>query len=252
MIYYPLNIKEKKKNIQGLILDFYQAQNKYRQKQFRSILNYIFKLIMIVVAVFIGWWIGNSDKLVLIQENEKIINDFNDQKIELDRKLTDIRLKLKEANLALNTQNIKNKDTDFGRDAKNILASNLAKGVPEKDIIDALRLLGYNKTCSKFDYKELAVSTQSFIPPENTLLLLSGGLKIKVEGNISDKVNDIPYFDPSQPIRVIFIYLGNNDIVEGNLPITKNIMAGKFSVKIKILKSKVRGAVIVQYQNCKI
>ena len=252
MIYYPLNIKEKKKNIQGLILDFYQAQNKYRQKQFRLILNYIFKLIMIVLAVFIGWWLGNSDKLVLIQENEKIINDFNDQKIELDRKLTDIRLKLKEANLALNTQNIKNKDTDFGRDAKNILASNLAKGVPEKDIIDALRLLGYNKTCSKFDYKELAVSTQSFIPPENTLLLLSGGLKIKVEGNISDKVNDIPYFDPSQPIRVIFIYLGNNDIVEGNLPITKNIMAGKFSVKIKILKSKVRGAVIVQYQNCKI
>ena len=252
MIYYSLNIKEKKKINQGLNLDFYQAQNKYRQKQFRSILNYFFKLFMIIIALFIGWWLGNRDKLVLIQENEKIINDFNDQKIELDRKLTDIRLKLKEANLALNTQNIKNKDTDFGRDAKNILASNLAKGVPEKDIIDALRLLGYNKTCSKFDYKELAVSTQSFIPPENTLLLLSGGLKIKVEGNISDKVNDIPYFDASQPIRVIFIYLGNNDIVEGNLPITKNIMAGKFSVKIKILKSKVRGAVIVQYQNCKI
>ena len=233
-------------------MDFYQAQNKYRQKQFRSILNYIFKLIMIIIAVFIGWWLGNRDKLVLIQENEKIINDFNDQKIELDRKLTDIRLKLKEANLALNTQNIRNKDTDFGRDAKNILASNLAKGVPENDIIDALRLLGYNKTCSKFDYKELAVSTQSFIPPENTLLLLSGGLKVKVEGNISDTVTDNPYFDPSQPIRVILIYLGNNDIVEGNLPITRNIMAGKFSVKIKILKSKVRGAVIVQYQNCKI
>ena len=233
-------------------MDFYQAQNKYRQKQFRSILNYIIKLLMIIIAVFIGWWLGNRDKLVLIQENEKLINDFNDQKIELDRKLTDIRLKLKEANLALNTQNIKNKDNDFGRVSKNILASNLAKGVPEKDIINALRLLGYNKTCSKSDFKELAVSTQSFIPPENTLLLLSGGLKVKVEGNISDKVTDNPYFDPSKPIRVILIYLGNNDIIEGNLPITRNIMAGKFSVNIKIMKSKVRGAVIVQYQNCKI
>jgi len=252
LIYYSLNIKDKKYFIQGLVLDFYQAQNKYRQKQFRSILNYVFKLIMIITAIFIGWWLGNRDKLVLIQENEKIINDFNDQKIELDRKLTDTRLKLKEANLALNTQNIKNKDNDFGRDAKNILASNLAKGVPERDMIDVLRLLGYNKTCSKSDYKELAVSTQSFIPPENTLLLLSGGLKVKVEGNISDTLTDNPYFDSSQPIRVIFIYLGNNDIVEGNLPITKNIIAGKFSVKIKILKSKVRGAVIVQYQNCKI
>ena len=252
MIYYSLNIKEKKNIIQGFNLDFYQAQNKYRQKQFRLILNYIFKLLIIIIAVFMGWWLGNRDKLVLIHENEKIINDFNDKKIELDRKLTDTRLKLKEANLALNTQNIKNQDTDFGRDAKNILASNLAKGVPEKDIINALRLLGYNKTCSKSDYKELAVSTQSFIPPENTLLLLSGGLKVKVEGNISDIATENPYFDPSQPIRVIFIYLGNNDIIEGNLPITKNIMAGKFSVKIKILKSKIRGAVIVRYQNCKI
>ena len=233
-------------------MDFYQAQNKYRQKQFKFILNSFLKLTFLILAFLIGWWIGNSDKLVLIQENEKIISDFNDQKIELDRKLTDIRLKLKEANLALNTQNIKNQVTDFGKDAKNILASNLAKGVPERDMIDALRLLGYNKTCSKLNYKELAVSTQSFIPPENTLLLLSGGLKVKVEGNISDTVTDNPYFDPSKRIRVIFIYLGNNDIVEGNLPIKKNIMAGKFSVNIKIMKSKVRGAVIVQYQNCKI
>ena len=233
-------------------MDFYQAQNKYRQKQFRSILNYCFKFLIIIICLFIGWWLGNSDKLVLIQENEKIVNDFNNQKIELDRKLTDIRLKLKEANLALDTQNIKNENTDFGREAKNILASNLAKGVPEKDMIDVLRLLGYNKKCSKFEFKELAVSTQSFIPPENTLLLLSGGLKIKVEGNISDPVNNNPYFDPSKLVRVIFIYLGNNDIVEGNLPIKRNIIAGKFSVKIKILKSKVRGAVIVRYQNCKI
>ncbi len=233
-------------------MDFYQAQNKYRQKQFKLILNYFFRLLVIITALLIGWWLGNRDKLVLIQENEKIINDFNDQKIELDRKLSDIRLKLKEANLALNTQNIKNPETDFGRNAKNILASNLAKGVPEKDMIDVLRLLGYNKKCSKYDFRELAVSTQSFIPPESTLLLLSGGLKVKVEGNISDTVTDNPYFDPSKPIRVIFIYLGNNDIVEGNLPITRNIMAGKFSVNIKILKSKVRGAVIVRYQNCKI
>jgi hypothetical protein len=233
-------------------LDFYQAQNKYRQKQFRFILNSFFKILIIFLAFLVGWWLGNSDKLILIQENEKIINEFNDKKIELDRKLTDIRLKLKEANLALDTQNIKNKDSDFGRDAKNLLASNLAKGIPEKDIVDVLRLLGFNKSCSNFKFKELAVSTQSFIPPESTLILLSGGLKVKAEGNISDPINDNPYFNPKKPLRVIFIYLGNNDVVEGNLPITKNIIAGKFSVKIKILKSKVRGAVLVQYQSCKV
>ena len=31
---------------------------------------------MIVVAVFIGWWLGNSDKLILIQEID-VIPTFN-------------------------------------------------------------------------------------------------------------------------------------------------------------------------------
>ena len=249
-----LHIKYKKKKnffIQGFNLDYYEAQNKYRQKQLRFILNFCIKLVFIISIFFVGWWLGNGDKLILIQENEKIINDFNNEKIELDRKLTDTRLKLKEANLALNTQNISNNISDFGRDAKNILASSLANGVNEKDIIDNLRLLGKNKICNSFKYKELPVSTKSFIPPENTLLLLSGSLKVKAEGNIID-TDKIPYFDPSKPLRVIFVYLGNNDIVEGNLPISKNIMAGKFSVNLKILESKVRGAVIVRYQSCKV
>ena len=233
-------------------MDYYQTQNKYRQKQLRFIFNLCIKLLVIIFTFLGGWWLGNSDKLILIQENEKIIDDFNNKKIELERKLTDTRLKLKEANLALNTQNINSHNSDFGRDAKNILASSLANGVKEKDIINNLRLLSKNKICNNFKYEELAVSTQSYVPPENKLILLSGGLKVKAEGNITDTINKNPYFDPSKPLRLIFIYLGNNDIVEGNLPIRKSIMAGKFSVNIKILKSKVRGAVIVRYQSCKI
>ena len=119
-------------------------------------------------------------------------------------------------------------------------------------MIDNLRLLGLQKTCDNFLFKELSVTTQSFIPPQNKLILLSGGLKIKAEGNINDKTNDHPYFDPLKPLRIIFIYLGNNDQIEGTLPIKKKIFAGKFSVEIQILKSKVIGAVLVRYKTCKI
>ncbi len=233
-------------------MDFYQAQNKYRQKQLKTILSVIIKLIIFSLIFVMGWWLGNSDKLVLIQENEKIIAQFNEKKDNLERQLIDIRLKLKEANLTLDTQNIKSLNSDFGRDAKNLLASNLAKGIPEETIVNNLRLLGTNKVCSGFQYKELPVSTQSFTPPRSILLLLSGSLKIKAEGNINDISNDNPYFNPAKPLRITFIYFGNNDLVEGNLPISKNILAGRFSVKIKVLKSKVRGVVIVGYQTCKV
>ena len=56
----------------------------------------------------------------------------------------------------------------------------------------------------------------------------------------------------SKPVRVTLIYLGNNDIIEGKLPLKKAIFADKFSVNLEILKSKVRGAVIVRYKTCKI
>ncbi|MDC0092993.1 hypothetical protein OAI86_01590 [Alphaproteobacteria bacterium] len=233
-------------------MDFYQAQNKYRQKQLKFFLNSIFKLILVCFVFLCGWWFGNNDNLILIQENEKITNEFNDKKNNLERQLTDTRLKLKESNLALDTKNIRDPKTDIGRNAKRILALSLAKGISEKTIINNLRLLSKNKVCNNSKSAELAVSTQSFIPPQNTLLLLSGSLKIKAEGNISDNISGNPYFNPTKPLRVIFIYLGNNDIIQGNLPIKKDILAGKFSVNLEVLKSKVRGAVIVRYKTCKV
>ena len=233
-------------------MDFYQAQNKYRQKQLKSFLNSIIKLILVCFVFLCGWWFGNSDNLILIQENEKINNEFNETKNNLERQLTDTRLKLREANLTLTTQSISDQKNDIGRNAKKVLAYSLAKGVPEKTIINNLQLLSKNKVCNSSKSEELAVSTQSFIPPQNTLFLLSGSLKIKAKGNISDDVSDNPYFNPSKPLRVILIYLGNNDVIEGNLPIKKNILANKFSVNIEILKSAVRGAVIVRYKTCKV
>ena len=233
-------------------MDFYQAQHKYRQKQLKLVFSSILKLIFVLFIFLTGWWFGNSDNLILIQENERILNEFNQTKNNLERKLTDIRLKLKEANLALSTQTIKDKKTEIGEKAKQVLASSLAKGIPEKTIINNLILLSKNKVCSNSQNAELAVSTQSFAPPNNTLSLLSGSLKIKAEGNISKDNNEDPNFNVFKPVRITLIYLGNNDIIEGELPLKKVIFADKFSVNIEILKSKVRGAVIVRYKTCKI
>ena len=232
-------------------LDFYQAQSKYRQKQVRSFLSFCFKILFIFFAFICGWWFGNSDKLVLVAENEKIISEHYNKEIILERKLADTKLKLQEANLLLSTQNIKDENSDLGMESKNLLAYSLASGVSEKEIIDSLKLLSNKKKCSELQSKELAVSTQTFTPPENELNLFSGGLKIKVDGNI-DGVSKTPYFNVSKPVRVIFGYLGSSDIAEGKLPIEKNIRANTFLVKIKLLKSNLRGAVMVNYQICKV
>ena len=233
-------------------MDFYQAQHKYRQKQLKLVFSSILKLIFVLFIFLTGWWFGNSDNLILIQENERILNELSQTKNNFEKQITDIRLKLKKSNLALSTQIIKDQKTDIGESAKKMLASSLAKGIPEKTIINNLILLSKNKVCANSQNAELAVSTQSFVPPKNTLSLLSGSLKIKAEGNISGDFNDNPNFNVAKPVRVTLIYLGNNDKIEGKLPLKKAIFADKFSVNIEILKSKVRGAVIVRYKTCKI
>ena len=232
-------------------MDFYQVQNKYRQKQVKSLLSFFFKFFLLFLAFFCGWWFGNSDKVVLIAENEKIITEHYNKEIALERKLADAKLKLKEANLLLSTENIKDKNSNLGKESKNLLAYSLAKGVSENEIINSLKLLSSKKKCNNLQLKELAVSTQSYTPPENVLSLFSGGLKLKVDGNINN-INKTPYFNPEKPIRAIFMYLGYSDIIEGDLPIIKNIRANKLIVKFKLSKSKVRGAVMVSYQSCKI
>ena len=95
------------------VLDFYQAQHKYRQKQLKFVFSSILKLVLVLFIFLAGWWFGNSDNLILIQENEKILNEFNQTKNNLESKLTDIKLKLKESNLALSTQIIKDQKTDI-------------------------------------------------------------------------------------------------------------------------------------------
>ena len=233
-------------------MDFYQAQHKYRQKQLKFVFSSILKLIFVLFIFLTGWWFGNSDNLILIQENERILNELSQTKNNFEKKITDIRLKLKKSNLALSTQIIKDQKTAIGEKAKKVLASSLAKGIPEKTIINNLTLLSKNKVCANSQNAELAVSTQSFVPPKNTLSLLSGSLKIKAEGNISEGFNDNPNFDVSKPVRVTLIYLGNNDMIEGKLPLKKAIFADKFSVNLEIVNSRIKGAVIVRYKTCKI
>ena len=233
-------------------MDFYQAQHKYRQRQLKFVFSSILKLIFVLFIFLTGWWFGNSDNLILIQENERILNELSQTKNNFEKKITDIRLKLKKSNLALSTQIIKDQKTVIGEKAKKVLASSLAKGIPEKTIINNLILLSKNKVCANSQNAELAVSTQSFVPPNNTLSLLSGSLKVKAEGNISEGFNDNPNFDVSKPVRVTLIYLGNNDMIEGKLPLKKAIFADKFSVNLEIVNSKIKGAVIVRYKTCKI
>lgn len=232
-------------------MDFYQTQKKYRNKNIKLFGSLLIKVLFIIISIIIGWRIGASDKEILILENEEITKLYEDVKLDLEEKLVSTKLKLKEANRALNEKNII-EGKNYGFEAKKILAVALAKGVSENKIIEHLRLLTNQEKCRKFRSKELSVSTENFIPPNSFLTILGGGLRLKAEGTSKDKTLDKPFFDTSKPIILSLIYFGGTETISQKLPINKKIYAGKFLVNLSILKSSVRGSVIVKYNSCRL
>ena len=113
-------------------------------------------------------------------------------------------------------------------------------------------MLTNQEKCRNFSSKELSVSTENFIPPNSFLTILGGGLRLKAEGTSKDKTLDKPFFDTSKPVNISMIYFGGTENIIQRLPIKKKIYAGKFVINLKIIKSSVRGSVIVKYNTCRL
>ena len=231
-------------------MDFYETQRKYRNKKIKLITSISIKLIFLIFTLIIGWRIGASDNDVLLLENEKLSKNFEVLKADLEQKLISTKIKLKEANHALAVKNIR-EGSNYGFESKKILSIALAKGIKEEKIIYHLRALTNNKKCQTYDNKELSVSTENFVPPNSTLTLLGGSLRIKAQGLTKNKTIDRPFFDQKKPLTVTLMYFGGKEIIEKKLPIVKELLANRFSIKLLIIESSLRGSVIIKYKVCK-
>ncbi len=232
-------------------MDYYETQKKYRKKSFKVFANLFFKIILIAISILIGWRIGASDKEILLLENEKKIKSYELSLSNFEEQLISIKLKLKEANRALREKNIV-EGKNYGFEAKKVLAIALANGISEQKIINHIRILNGKEKCRNLTSKEMAVSTENFIPPNSFLTLLGGGLRLKAEGVSIDNSPDKPFFDPNKPINVSLIYFGGTETLTKKLPISKKIYAGRFVINLIIKKSNVRGSIIVRYNTCKL
>ena len=232
-------------------MDYYEIQKKYRNKRIKTIGSFILRLFILIFVLILGWRIGASDNDLLLQENEKISKDLESIKIDLEQKLISTKMKLKEANLALEAKNIREGSSDYGSQSKKMLSIALARGVSEDKIIQHLRILTNNKVCQNEEVNELPVSTENFVPPNSTLTILGGSLRLKAQGFTKNKTIDKPFFDPSKPLLVTLMFFGGKENIEEKLPIKKEILANRFSINLHIVSSSLRGSVLVKYKVCR-
>ena len=231
-------------------MDFYETQNKYRKKKIKLISSLVMRFSLIILAFIIGWRFGVSENEVLLLENERLSKKYLILESDLEQKLISTKIKLKEANHALSIKNIR-EGFNHGFESKKVLSSALAQGIPEEKIIYHLRALTSQKQCQEYEKKELSVSTETFTPPNSTLVLLAGSIRIKAEGITKNRTIDKPFFDPARPITLTIMYFGGKEIITKKLPIQKELMANRLSVNLKLVQSNLRGSIIVRYNVCR-
>ena len=135
-----------------------KLKKKYRKKSLKVFANILLKIFLIIISILIGWRIGNSDKEILLLENEKKIKSYEVSLLDLEEQLISIKLKLKETNKALREKNIF-EGKNYGFEAKKVLAIALASGLSEEKIINHLRLLTVKEKCRNSTSNEMSVST---------------------------------------------------------------------------------------------
>ena len=234
-------------------MDYFQTTERYRKRELRSQITWLLLIVVLGVAVWIGWFWGysqgeavissNAERvLVLVQNNERL-----EQRIStLNNQLNDERERRQEAELLSGqTSDPAMKKLD------KMIARYLSKGVEADQIRLALQSLARPVRCRGVEKREIAVATGYFAGKEATAEMLGGSMQVFVEGEVGrDSSRDRPWFDPSKPISIRIAYLGGEKIVSGALPLETTLIADTWLIMVSARGTTLQGYVELDIQKC--
>ena len=229
-------------------MDFFQTREKYRRREMRHSVSFLFRASIILLVAWLGWLWGSA-------EQKRLQADSNLALFESDREIQNLRslvsqlqTELTEANAQVATYKIT--DENSGR-LTQLVKSQIANGTELEQIYASLQSLGVPTNCRLVFDEPLAVATALYGGEESKVSLFDGGVRLSIEGAINENGNKAnPWFDPFQPVTVRHSYLGGQSLTEDTLPFNMVIPAQDWLLDLKFTTSDLRGYVDLKVYNC--
>ncbi|MGC6484370.1 MAG: hypothetical protein ACON4P_01760 [Candidatus Puniceispirillales bacterium] len=234
-------------------MDYFQTTERYRKRELRNQLGLLFFLVILGLAVWIGWFWGYSQSEAVVSSNaERAIlldqeNDRLEQKIAtLVNQLNEEQARRKEAEL------LSGKASDPGkRNLDRTIARYLSNGVEVDQIRLALKSLARPLRCRAVEQRDIAVATGYFAGKEATAEMLDGSVQVFIEGEVGrDSSRDRPWFDPDKPISIRIAYLGGEKVATGALPVETTLIADTWLIKVSAQPTALQGYVELSMEKC--
>lgn len=229
-------------------MDFFQTREKYRKREMRYSVTFLFRVVVIALVAWLGWLWGTA-------EQKRLKADSNLAIFESDREIQLLNTKVEKLQIELNEAKAQNAaiqltDKNSGKFAQ-LLKAQIANGTKIEQIYNELQAIGVPTNCRQVHEQALAVATELYGGVESKVSLFDGALRLNIEGAINENGNKAnPWFDPNQNVKVRQAYLGGQSIDEYKLPFTIILPAQNWLLELDFKKSDLRGYVDLTVRNC--
>ena len=206
------------------------------------------------LMLWAGWFWGNSTQDARISVVNDQIAELRLENNRLAQDLTTMTNQLnqeRERRIAAELISESGDDQQAMRRLKRIVARHLSRGVEEDQIRLALQSASKPSRCRPLEEKDLAVATSFFAGKEANTDLLDGAIRVFVEGEAhQEATKERPWFDPKKPVSMRVSYLTGEKILTDPLPMTMNLMADSWLLKINLKETSLKGYVNLTMSKC--
>jgi hypothetical protein len=235
-------------------MDFNQATDRYRKKEFRNQIGWGMRLFILGLMMWIGWFWGNSQQSAVVSSNSQQLFDVNQKNERLEQELANLNRSFaqeKERRLAAELLANEGEQKTGVKQLHRIIADHLSRGIEENQIRLALQTVSQPSRCRPVEEKEIAVATQYFAGKESNTGLLNGAVQVFVEGVAGqNSTSEQPWFDPEKPVSMRVAFLGGEKITSGPLPLSMDILADTWLMRLKLVETNLQGYVNVGISKC--
>ena len=231
-------------------MDFFETREKYRRQEVNIYVRRIVWVVLISLAVWLGWHWGSIEQRQLSAEADQALYESTQDALLLRRQLDKLQLALNEWEAADRTRTLEDavSDTQLSK----LIKSQLANGTEMDQIYVAVQNAGRPNNCKLVLEQDVAVATEHYTGTESQLSLFEGGLRLSFEGEADARgTKSTPWFNAEAPISVRLVYLGGQRIEEATVPFDIVVPAESWLLRLTVGQAALPGYVTLRVQSCR-
>lgn len=247
-------------------MDYQRTTEKYRRRETQARMRFFIRAGVFILAFCGGWLLGvaqspspisDHDYTILADDNARLTQELASTQAELSRTQQERR----EAQLLAGTAGAGNGDGGGGSNsagnsddeaakARQLLASQIAKGIPPTQISQSLHALTPPNKCREIAQRDVEVITPYFSGGESNRNFLSDTLVLFIEGEAEAPALGQTWYDATKPVMVRASYLGGEQMAEGVLPLTMHLTTSDWLIRVGLAEAELNGYVRVRLSKC--